>query len=310
MLLMIAKRWVVSCVTMPDCDGDKTYWSSLAHAYAAMGPPLRPASADIAYMEGAVAAYAARHPQRPMRAVLLGVTPQIAGMRWPPRASLLAADNSFPMVQAVWPRNLPGSRVVVCADWSALPIPDSGCDVVVGDGSLSCVRYPHGIRAVAAEARRILRANGTLMVRCYIRPREQERPQDVVADLLRGDIPSFHGFKLRLLMALQESTERGVSVDAVYRFWASQRIDETALIAQTGWDAKAVRTMELYRGKDTVHSFPTLAELRSVLAAFFEETAISTPAQTTEGCCPIWVAAPRADARPAAVALGAAACSR
>jgi len=295
---------------MPDCGGGKTYWSSLAHAYAAMGPPLLPTRADIAYMEGAVAARAARHPARPMGAVLLGVTPQIAAMRWPPGASLLAVDNSFPMVQAVWPRNLPGSRVAVCADWSALPLSDSSCDVVIGDGSFSCVRYPHGLRAVAAEARRILRAGGRLMVRSFIRPAVQQRPQDVLVDLLRGVIPSFHGFKLRLLMALQESTERGVAVDAVYRFWASQRIDEAALVAQTGWDAKAVRTMELYCGKDTVHSFPTLVELRSVLAEFFAETAISTPSQTVGGCCPIWIAASRADARPAAVALGAAACSR
>lgn len=291
---------------MPDCD--RTYWGSLAHAYGALGPPLRPTGADIAYMEGAVAAWAGLHPARPMRAALLGVTPQIAGMRWPPGTSLIAADNSFPMVRAVWPRDLPRSRVAVCADWSALPVPESTCDVAIGDGSFSCLRYPHGFRAVAAEARRILRADGRLMVRCYIRPREQERPEDVVADLLDGAIPSFHWFKLRLLMALQESTERGVAVDAVYRFWASQRVDETALVAQTGWDAQAVRMMELYRGKDTVYSFPTMAELRRVLGESFAETAISTPPQTIEECCPIWVAAPRADARRPAMALGAAAC--
>ena len=293
---------------MPDSDRDKTYWGSLAHAYGALGPPLVPTSADIAYMEGAVAAWAGRHPARRTRAVLLGVTPRIAGMRWPPGASLIAADNSFPMVQAVWPRNLPRSRAVVCADWCALPVPKSSCDVVIGDGSFSCLRYPDGFLAVAAEARRILRADGRLLVRCYIRPREQERPEDVLADLLRGAIPSFHWFKFRLLLALQENTERGVAVDAAYRFWASQRVDETALIAQTGWDAKAVRMMELYRGKDTVHSFPTMAELRSVLADSFEETALSAPAQTIQGYCPIWVAASRADARQPAMALGAAAC--
>jgi hypothetical protein len=111
-------------------------------------------------------------------------------------------------------------------------------------------------------------------------------------------------------MALQESTERGVAVDAVYGFWASQRVDETALIAQTGWDAQAVRLMELYRGKDTVYSFPAIAELRRVLVEFFAETAIATTPQTIAGSCPIWVAAPCADARQEAMALGAAACRR
>ena len=299
---------MVSCVTMPDCDRDKTYWSSLAYAYGALGPPLRPTGADIAYMEGAVAAWAGRHPARRTRALLLGVTPQIAEMRWPPGASLIAADNSFPMVRAVWPRDLPRSRVAVCADWSALPVPESSCDVVIGDGSFSCLRYPDGFRAAAAEARRILRADGRLMVRCYIQPCERERPEDVIADLLGGAIPSFHWFKFRLLMALQENTERGVAVDAVYRFWASQRVDEAALIAQTVWDAQAVRMMELYRGKDTVYSFPTMSELRRVLGEFFAETAISTMPRTIEGSCPIWVAEPRSDMRQATMALGAAAC--
>src|ERR1035441_10066813 len=57
---------------MPDSDRDKTYWGSLAHAYGALGPPLLPTSADIAYMEGAVAVWAGRHPARRTRAVLLG----------------------------------------------------------------------------------------------------------------------------------------------------------------------------------------------------------------------------------------------
>ncbi len=293
---------------MPDSDRDTTYWSSLAHAYAALGPPLRPSSADIAYMEGAVAERAARHPAKRTRAVLLGVTPQIAGMRWPRGASLVAADNSLPMVRTVWPGDVPRRRVVVCADWAALPVPEAFCDVVIGDGSFSCLRYPHGFLALAAEARRILREDGALMVRCYIQPAARERPEDVLAELMGGAIPSFHWFKLRLLMALQESAERGVAVDAVYRFWAGQRIDEAALIARTGWDAESVRMMQLYRGKDTVHSFPTLAELRRVLEEFFEEAALSTRAETVQECCPILVAAARADGRQAAMACGAAVC--
>jgi SAM-dependent methyltransferase len=230
-------------------------------------------------------------------------------MKWPRGASLVAADNSMPMVRAVWPGNIPRSRAVVCANWPSLPLRESSCDLVAGDGSFSCLRYPSGFQALAAEIRRVLRDDGMLILRAYIQPRRPERAEDLVADLLRGAIPSFHWFKFRLLMALQESTERGVPVEEVYRYWASQNIDEAALIAQTGWDAAGIRMIELYRGTDTVHTFSTLAELREVLLEFFEEVAISTPSPVMADRCPILMARLRGNPRRSRRVSGVAECA-
>ena len=274
---------------MPDRDWDKSYWSNLARAYAALGPPLVPSDNDIALLESAVAELASRHPARRIYAALLGVTPRIAGMNWPRDTRLIAADNSLPMAQMVWPGNIKRTRAAVCANWCALPLRDSSCDVVIGDGSLCCLRYPHDYEALAHEAHRVLRKDGILILRCYTRPVVKDRPEAVVADMLRGAIPSFHWFKFRLLGALQDNTEQGVSVDAVYRFWAGLQMDEAAIIRQTGWDAEAVGMMQLYRGKDTVYSFPTMAELRSALTEYFDLTEISAESE----CCPILVAAAR-----------------
>jgi len=262
-------------------------------AYSALGPPLVPSSADIGSMEGAVAGWAARHPGRRVHGLLLGVTRRIAQMQWPRGSWLVAADNSLPMVQGVWPGNIPRRRAAVAADWLALPLSDSSCDAVLGDGSFSCVGYPHGFRALAAEARRVLRGDGLLLLRGYVQPSEPERKEEVIEDLFRGAIPSFHWFKLRLLMAMQVSTEQGIAVDEVYRYWASRNIDETALIAQTGWDAPAIRMMELYRGRDTVHTFSTMPELRSALEEFFEDITISAAPHAFGERCPILVARPR-----------------
>jgi SAM-dependent methyltransferase len=269
------------------------FWSRLAHSYANLEPPLRPSSADIDCMERAVACWAARHPQRRCQAVLLGVTPQIAEMKWPRGSSLIAADLSMPMVQGVWPGDLPNKRAACQANWLALPLRDSSRDVVIGDGSFSCVRYPHDCRALAAETNRVVREDGILVLRCYIQSARPERKEDVFEDLFRSAIPSFHWFKLRLLMAMQENAERGVAVDEVYRYWASRNIDESALSARTGWDAAVIRTIELYRGSDTVHSFPTMVELQSALSEFFEEIALSIPAHPMGDRCPILVARPR-----------------
>lgn len=284
---------------------DNTYWSGLASAYAALGPPLKPSPADIAYLETAVAGWVARHPARRLRALLLGVTPAIAAMRWPRRAIVRAADYSLPMIQHVWPGDVPGRRAAACADWRALPLRKASCDIIIGDGSINCLRYPHGFHTLAAEARRVLREDGLLILRSYIQPPAKERAEDLMAGLCSGAMPSFHWFKFRLLMALQESTGQGVAVDTVYRCWAERQIDEAALAARTGWDPAVIRMIELYRGKETVHSFPTLTELRAVLREFFEETPLSAPPQTVNECCPIVIAAPRRERK----AWGASACS-
>ena len=295
---------MVLFVTVPDT----TYWGGVGRAYAALGPPLIPSRADIGVMESVVADWTARHPGRRPRGMMLGVTARIARMRWPRGSVLVAADNSAPMMQAVWPGNIRRRRAAVLADWRTLPLRESSCDVVVGDGSFSCVRYPQGFRTVAAEVRRVLRRDGILVLRCYVQPPAQERKEDVMEDLWRGAVPSFHWFKFRLLMAMQESSEQGTLVDRVYRFWASQNIDEAALVAQTGWDPAGIRTIALYRGRDTVHTFLTMAELRAALGEFFADITILTPPQALGERCPILVARPRSTPRRSREASRVAAC--
>jgi len=292
-------------ITVPDT----TYWGGVGQAYAALGPPLVPSNADIDCMESAVAGWAARHPGRRPQALMLGVTARIAEMGWPEGAALLAADNSMPMMQAVWPGNVPRRRAALLADWRALPLRPASRDIVIGDGSLSCVRYPHAFRAVAAEVRRVLRRDGILVMRCYVQAAKQERKEEVLADLVRGAIPSFHWFKFRLLMAMQESAGQGAAVDEVYRYWASQNIDEAALIGRTGWDAAGIRMIELYRGRDTVHTFLTMAELRSELEEFFEDLTISEPPHAFGDRCPILMARPRGIPRRRGKTSRVAACA-
>ncbi len=288
---------------MPVAADDNQYWTALARAYAAVGPPLRPTEGDVALIQSALASALPLYPERPVRVLLLGVTPLIADMHLPPAASLIAADNSLPMIRGVWPGNLPGARAATCANWSAMPLRDASCDAILGDGSLTCVGYPDGLRSLAREARRVLRPAGLLAVRCFLQLDRPERPEDVMADLLRGAIPSFQWLKFRLLMALQLSAAEGVAVDAVYRFWAACQIDEARLAAQTGWDPETIRTIHLYRGSETILTFPTLAETRAVLSEFFEETVAVPPPSGIVGRCPLFTAAPRARK-----AVGATAC--
>jgi hypothetical protein len=92
-----------------------------------------------------------------------------------------------------------------------------------------------GYRALAAMVSRILQDDGIFVLRCYLQPPVPERPEDVFADLTRGTAPSFNQLKFRLLMAMQQSAERGVAANAVYRAWVDREFDENWPVAQTGW---------------------------------------------------------------------------
>jgi hypothetical protein len=175
------------------------------------------------------------NPGQASNAVLLGVTRALARLRWPHGSSLMAVDSAEAMARAVWPGDLPNRSWAVCGDWLFIPRSGRSCDVVLGDGSISCLAFPDGCRALAAMVSGILQDDGILVLRCYLQPPVPERPGDVFADLTRGTAPSFNQFKFRLLMAMQQSAERGVAANAVYRAGVDREFDEDWLVPQTGW---------------------------------------------------------------------------
>jgi hypothetical protein len=260
-----------------------SYWTGLAQCYDLLGPPLRPSQEDVQVFESAV-----RAQPRHRRALLLGVTPDIVRMRLPERCSLVAMDRSWPMVRAVAPRDRPA----VCADWLALPIRPYSCDIVLGDGSLSMVD-PQRSRRMAEAIHSALHPDGTLILRCYFQPSVQENPDGVFAELRRGLIPSFHHFKLRLLMAMQPDFRQGVAVHQVWDRWRRERVDPSSLPAVTAWQPPVVAMMEHYRDTDTVYWFPTLTEFRSVIRGVFAEVSLTIPAGNLAERCPILVLKPK-----------------
>jgi len=244
-------------------------------------------------MQQAVARHASPRRSGPCSALILGVTPDVAKALRPENISLLGVDYSLPMVKEVWPGDVPGCRHAICGDWLAMPLADSSCDLVIGDGSMSCVRYPDGFRKLAASVARVLRPDGLLVLRCYAQPEKKEDPDRVLASLADGDNPTFHHFKFRLLMALQESTREGVAVADVYCCWAHSGIDPERLASTRKWDLATILTLELYRDSPTIHTFPTLAEHRLALREHFDEVSCRFPSYPFGERCPMMVLKPR-----------------
>lgn len=191
-------------------------------------------------------------------------------MSWPPGTQLLAIDKSQPMIDLVWPGDVPGFRKAVRADWFEYRCEEGRHDVVIGDGNFAPLDYPGGYRALASAAREALTDTGILISRFFIRPAEAETPDTVFADLLANKIESFHTFKFRLAAALQKNAQTGVAVCDVLSAWKRARIEMDALLAMTGWRRDTVDMIYLYEGKTSRLSFPDAGEIEAVMSEHFD----------------------------------------
>ncbi len=246
------------------------HWKVHAQQWAHHGSPLRPSVDDIRPLESAVNA---RRPGTVGlgRALLLGVTPEIAHMRWPDGTYLVAADRSMEMIHSIWLPEPPPGGSVSCADWQRLPFGGGCFDSVHGDGCFNALDYRAQYGSVARELRRVLVPGGIFTLRAFLRPQVSEQPEQVFADLHAGRIAGFHAFKWRLAQSLHGSIEQGIPVARIWEAWHAAGVDVKALAARTGWSEGTIATIDVYRGAPAVYTFPTLPELRAAVEGIFTE---------------------------------------
>jgi len=268
-------------------------WDKNSLQWQKIGPPLRPCGQDIDFLQRLIAEKCAAAGCTSPRALLLGVTPEIARMRWPRNTRLLALDCHWGMIRNVWPGNRTVGAVAACGDWTKMPVADEACDVVVGDGCFSMLGYPEGYATVTRELRRVLQRDGLFAMRAFIRPDKPEPVAVVFDDLRAGRIGNFHVFKWRLNMALHGDLTAGVRLADSWNVWNQAVPEPVALAQKLDWPIETMRTIDAYRGDDTRYTYPTLAELRQALAAHFSPTACTHPAYELGERCPTLLFAPR-----------------
>ena len=205
-------------------------------------------------------------PPRSPRVVVLGVTPEMARLPWPKGTELLAVDYSQPMIDMLWPGFPSPGEGVVCANWLDLPLgQERARDLVIGDGPFSVLRYPVEYRQLLRALGQVLEPNGLFAFRVMVRPELPENPTAVYEAAMAGEMGSFHVFKLRLFMAMQSYPEAGMRTGDAWISWSTDGPGADKLVARSGWPAEQVASFESYQDKDTVYTFPTLDELRSLL---------------------------------------------
>ncbi|HVN77288.1 MAG TPA: methyltransferase domain-containing protein [Thermoanaerobaculaceae bacterium] len=259
----------------PRFDSVEATWEHLASVWDTRRPPARPSPQDTALLERMVAeALAGRTAPR---ALMLGVTPEIATMHWPAGTRLLAIDASAAMIRKVWPAAAAPGAVVIRAEWAAMPIRDGAFDIVVGDASLGFQPYPDVFLGVVGETRRVLRDGGFLATRVYTRPETSEPIDAIFADLHAGRIGSMEFLWWRLYTAFHGDRTHPAKSSQLWDAWAAHVPDPAGLIETLGWPPGALRSMDALRGSPRTMTFPTLREYRDDLAGKFEEIACEAP---------------------------------
>jgi SAM-dependent methyltransferase len=245
------------------------YWEARSSSWKVV-PPLSPSPADVRFYE-ARAASNLPDDGRGLRALLLGVTRPIAAMRWPVATRLTAIDWAQGMIRNVWPReDAPSGSATLRGDWREMPLKSSSMDFVVGDGCYSVFASLEGPAAMNREVHRVLRPDGEFCLRCFRRPDAPASIEALFEELLAGRFTNLDLFRWLLAMAMQGDSRQGVSVNAVWRAWHAHVPDAAAHRQRLGWTDEALANMERWSRMETVYTFPTLGELRGLVAPHFE----------------------------------------
>jgi len=263
----------------------KDHWNEHAKRWSHVGQPLRPSAEDVTLVEDYLSQAFA--PEVEIQALMLGVTPELAGMKWPESARLLAVDKNQAMIDGVWPEeDVPENAKAVYGDWLCLPCEKHSVDFAVGDGCLTLLSYNEHYPQFFSEVNRVLKPGGGFIIRHFVRPEQKERVEDVFRDLIAGSIGNFHILKWRLAMALHGSIEEGVCVGDIWRAWDESDIDKSFLIDNLCWSEDSINTIDNYRDAEARYTFPTLAEVNSVADQFFDTVRVETPGYELGERCP------------------------
>ena len=255
--------------------GAVAYWDQRSLNWQ-VASPISPQDGDIRFYEARAEGCA--HGGQALRALMLGVTPPIAGMRWPAGTQLVAVDWSQGMMRNVFPRwNAPPRCGLVRADWRQMPVRAGSIDFVVGDGCYSTFADAAGHARLNEEAARTLRPGGELCVRSHRRLDSSPGLEAIFQPLLEGRLRNLDMFRWLLAMAMHGESSGGVRLGDVWEAWHAHIPDVPSAQAALGWTDQAVANMERWKGAATRYFFPSLAQLHELAAPHFDVESCELP---------------------------------
>jgi len=260
------------------------HWPDISRLWEQVGPPLRPSKEDIEFINDAIGSL---HDNNiPARALILGVTPEMYHLPCLDKTKILASDHTKAMIDDVWP----GPRsTAICTEWTTLPLLSGSREIVLCDGGIHLMTYPAEQRQLVRTLHRVVAIDGLCIFRLFVPPREQETAEDVIKDLLEGRISNLNLLKLRLGMALQEDTSRGVELRKIWNTIRHAAPDFNQLALQIGWPLKHLQVINTYRNSPVRYYFMSVSDVRHLFCqdpGGFEFVKIYSPTYELGERCP------------------------
>lgn len=216
------------------------------------------------------------------RALLLGVTPEIAGLF----EELDAIDKNPEMIAAVWPGDSQRRRAWA-ANWLALPDSQGPYAVIAGDGSLNNMESEETLHALCNRIDSLLAPNGRFVCRIFERPTTPFSEANLKSVISGQRRVNFHAFKWMLAMNLAEQGGMSVRVADILADFTARCPDREQLSRSTGWPLSEIATIDVYQGSQIVYIFPNRCEF---LSAFSPELRLDfRPSGNYDlaECCPL-----------------------
>lgn len=257
----------------------QSHWSGYHRSWARLRPPLRPNSEVVAAVRALLAGGAGP-------TLMLGVTPEFADLA----PDLVAVDRSPGMIGGVWPGDTAARRAIV-GDWLKLDFPAGHFGAAIGDSPLNALEYPKGHAGLYDQLARVLRPGARVVFRAFCLPEPCESVASVRAAAHAAQIPNFHAFKWRLVMAMVAAAGNpNLPVARVHEIFGREFPDRDALAATTGWPRDDIDTIDVYKDSTEFYSFPTARAFRAAAPAAFTDIRF-IPAGTYELAerCPLLV---------------------
>jgi hypothetical protein len=154
---------------------------------------------------------------------------------------------------------------------------------------MALIKYPQAHRKLVRILRRVLCEGGICVLRLYAPPAQRESLETVFQDFVQGRVSNVNILKLRLGMAMQDSSREGVQRQVIWDAFHAAVPDPEGLGRQIGWSAAQMHFIDAYRETADPLYFVSVADIYDVFCGSpggFRLESVHVPSYELGDRCP------------------------
>lgn len=267
------------------------FWRQMIASIQNMASPMRPEPKEISFIEKKVKnRVSGIDGQLDLKALLLGVTPEIVDMNWPIGMELEAVDRSEAMADAFWLGDIPGKRKLTKGNWWDFPATASSFHFIFGDGIFNIQSFPGQFETFASRMSGLLHRNGLAFFRVFTRSENPDSPEKVINQLRSGYISSYQEFRLRFTIALQEDAGIGVasSIPNTHQILKDMGVNVEELALLPDYSGIAEPMLALNKPQSLQMCFPSQQEFVNAVSPWLNVVDVGYGEHSLARHCPVF----------------------